>query len=191
MSLGNVEIIEKGVKIVFFNDDYNPRTEQDNLTKMVCFHKRYDLGDEHEYNQNDYDSWEELKESIEENEDVLLIKPLYLYDHSGLTVSTKPFSCPWDSGQIGWVYITQEQADLMGTSKEDFERILLNEVEEYDKFLRGEVYGYIITENGEEVDSCGGFIGSNPHTNGMLDEIDEKYHKYFEGYDYISVSDFT
>ena len=35
--------------------------------------------------------------------DKYVILPLYLYDHSGITISTGPFSCPWDSGQVGWI----------------------------------------------------------------------------------------
>jgi len=33
------------------------------------------------------------------------IQSLYLYDHSGITMSTSPFSCPWDSGQVGFAYV--------------------------------------------------------------------------------------
>jgi hypothetical protein len=37
------------------------------------------------------------------------ILPVYLYDHSGLTINTTGFTCPWDSGQIGWIYASHEQ----------------------------------------------------------------------------------
>lgn len=37
-----------------------------------------------------------------------VILPLYLYDHSGITISTGPFSCPWDSGQVGWIYAPKD-----------------------------------------------------------------------------------
>ena len=36
--------------------------------------------------------------------------PVYAYVHSGETISTEPFSCPWDSGRSGWVYCTTEAA---------------------------------------------------------------------------------
>ena len=83
--------------------DANPR-EWENLSKMVCFHGRYNLGDKTIYSQRDVNSWAELEKLICKTEDVLHIEPLYLYDHSGLAISTKPFSCPWDSGQIGVIY---------------------------------------------------------------------------------------
>lgn len=36
----------------------------------------------------------------------LIVLPLHLYDHSGITMSTGGFSCPWDSGQVGYIYVT-------------------------------------------------------------------------------------
>ena len=39
-----------------------------------------------------------------------LMLPLYLYDHSGITMNTTGFSCPWDSGQVGWIYAFKEDA---------------------------------------------------------------------------------
>ena len=42
--------------------------------------------------------------SLVEQMDGMVILPLYLYDHSGITMNTCGFSCPWDSGQVGWIY---------------------------------------------------------------------------------------
>ncbi len=38
-----------------------------------------------------------------------VILPLYLYDHGGITMSTGPFSCRWDSGQVGWIYAEKKK----------------------------------------------------------------------------------
>lgn len=38
-----------------------------------------------------------------------IILPLYLYDHGGITISTRPFSCPWDSGQVGYIYASKDK----------------------------------------------------------------------------------
>ena len=54
---------QKVLRIIQDENPYNPR-EDDNLTKMVCFHNRYDLGDKHNYNKDDYSSWDELKKTI-------------------------------------------------------------------------------------------------------------------------------
>ena len=91
-------------------DEYpsNPRTEWDNITTMICFHKRYNLGDKHDFNSRDYESWEEMEEAVRNHYEVLALKPLYLYDHSGITISTSPFSCNFDSGKIGFVIVDKD-----------------------------------------------------------------------------------
>lgn len=148
-------------------DEYpdNPRKWGEPLTKMVCFHNRYELGDKHNYRQDDYSSWEELKQAIikEENVSISGIKPLYLYDHSGITISTSPFSCRWDSGQVGFVYITQENKEQNKLSDEQTQELLDAEVRGYDRYLIGEVYSYKILELNTEtlelecVTNCGGY----------------------------------
>jgi len=77
--------------------------------------------------------------------------PLYLYDHSGLTMNTSGFSCPWDSGQIGAIYATKEDIlkeyggkKLTRTLREKAIKQLKCEVEAYDQYLRGDVYSYSI-----------------------------------------------
>jgi hypothetical protein len=162
-------------KITVDYDDFaeNPR-EWDNLGKMVCFHKRYSLGDKTNFKSNDYNSFDELKKDIIRREKISVILPLYMYDHSGITISTSPFSCPWDSGQIGFTYITKEDAKkefgckiITPKIKEKLIKILNNEIETYDQFVRGEIYSYIIEkiskcdldhEHLEIVYSCGGFF---------------------------------
>ena len=39
------------------------------------------------------------------------IRPIFMYDHSGIVLNTSAFSCPWDSGWLGWTYITPENLD--------------------------------------------------------------------------------
>ena len=48
-------------------------------------------------------------QDILDNLDKYVILPLYLYDHSGITMSTSVFSCPWDSGQVGWIYAEKKK----------------------------------------------------------------------------------
>jgi hypothetical protein len=87
---------------------------------MVCFHKRYDLGDKHEYRKGDYSSWAALLKEIIRREDPICLKPLYLYDHSEITIRTYPFDCPWDSGQVGFVFITRDTAKRELSANETF-----------------------------------------------------------------------
>ena len=101
--------------------------------------------------------------------DNLVMLPLYLYDHSGLSMSCVDFGAPWDSGQVGiiWTTLDRVKAARPGKQKkEEWIRLakqdMTAEVKLYDKYLQGEVYGYIEekqTEDGrwEECDSCWGF----------------------------------
>lgn len=93
--------------------------------------------------------------------------PVYAYIHGGIALSTGPFSCPWDSGQSGWIYITRETAlawyggkILTAAKRVKALNSLRAIVAEYSSWLNGDCYGYIIEDmDGEEVDACWGFIG--------------------------------
>lgn len=160
---------------------YDSPREWDNLGTMICFHKRYDLGDKHNYSVDDYNSWEEMEKAIlkEEGKGTIIL-PLYLYDHSGISISTGSFSCRWDSGQVGFIIadkkkILQEFGGKILTkkTKEKVVSILESEVSTYSQYLEGEVYGFIIEdEEGEQLDSCFGFYGNDFAINGMLEYID-------------------
>ena len=85
--------------------------------------------------------------------------PVYLYRHGGDAVSTVPYSDPWDSGQIGWIYATKKQVVERFGTWNDFtvplaRQVLENEVMTYSDYIRGENYAYDLTDNrsGEIVD---------------------------------------
>jgi len=177
----------KSLEIYQDIDPMNPRTEFDNMSTMVCFHNRYSLGDKH-----DYDCSNVYKTIITRNPGCEIL-PLYLYDHSGITISNSPFSCPWDSGQIGWMFVSREKiieefGDDLRESRDKALSYMKCEVETYDTYLRGEIYGFILRGNvcktcggvGENEDSCWGFYGLNPIENGMVDCIDRKYRQELE-----------
>ena len=169
------------INIIYDPDPQNPRTEWDNLGKMICFHNRYDLGDKH-----NYQSPIECAENI--NEKTAIILPLYLYDHSGPTINTTGFSCPWDSGQVGIIYVTKTDIRkeygwkrLSKKRKALINQYLGNEVEIYDYYLKNEVFGYSIMKlekecpmcqhnEAEEIDSCWGFYGTDFEGNGLLEQ---------------------
>jgi hypothetical protein len=162
------------IEVVQDADPENPRSWE-NLGTMVCFHNRYDLGDKHNYNSDDYDGWDEMEKDIIKRENVGAILPLYLYDHSGITMNTTGFGCKWDSGQVGFIFISKEKMleeyggkRVTKKLKERVTEYLKGEVETYDQYLRGDVYGYQISrvttcnqghEHKEDLDSCYGFFG--------------------------------
>ncbi|MDD3228080.1 MAG: hypothetical protein PHE09_02585 [Oscillospiraceae bacterium] len=229
------------LQIMLDDEPLNPRTDYDGFGHMVCWHRRYNLGDEHRFEDTndlmkhlvrdsvspdtvielvksgkadkvklEYDSsaesWElrsfdpyfkkwydeasfsgtltanrqEVFESLVDtlpNADLYtlaaeknIILPLNLYDHSMLHMSTGSFlgraqHAEWDSGQVGWIYaapddIEKEYGDLTPESYEKANTLLKSEVESYDYYLSGQCYGFRLYENGEETDSCWGFLGS-------------------------------
>lgn len=114
-------------------DDYaeSPREAWDNVCTMICWHRHYDLGDKHNYDNSDeffedilhnicgmkYEDFEELstrdKYKLVCESDKVYIQELNLYDHSGLTISTSsgyPYNDRWDAGCVGWIYVSKEKA---------------------------------------------------------------------------------
>lgn len=149
------------VEIFYDNSPESPR-EWDNVGTMICAHRNYTLGDE-QANFSDYHSWEHLKQEllIEERKAVIIL-PLGLYDHSGITMYVGNSHDRWDGGQVGFIYCTQEDVDREWNGDlEKAEKYLEGEVETYDQYLRGDVYGFVITnpKTDEEIDSCWGFYG--------------------------------
>ncbi len=149
-----------GFKVEIHRDtDPTSPLEYDNLVTIACWHTRYLLGDK----QINHLTKEEMCEDVG---DIIAILPLYLYDHSGITMNTTGFSCGWDSGQVGWAYVTKESAEKMGCVGPDWttERLednIRGEITTYDNYLTGQVYGYrVLNDEGEELESCWGYIGN-------------------------------
>lgn len=130
------------LRIFYDNDVMDSPRDWDNLGTMICFHKRYNLGDKHEFNDT-----EEFLEFLK-NKDILVKLPLYLLDHSGLSLSTSPFYGDvggWDSGLVGFIYCTKEKIIKefgKGYNIEEVKSILEDEVKIYGQYLGGNVYRY-------------------------------------------------
>jgi len=96
-----------------------------------------------------------------------IILPVYAHVHSGVSVSTGSFSDPWDSGQCGFIAVErgrvlEEYGKKIITKKvrETVVRVLEGEIETWDQYFTGEIFGIIVTDNdGEELESCWGFYG--------------------------------
>ena len=179
--------LKDGTTLNIYQDTspFSPR-EWDNLGTMVCFHNKYNLGDEHVINKDDYNSFEEMIEDNVKSGDITL--SLYLYDHSGLSISTEPFGCRWDSGQVGYITISKEKIireygnnDL--ATRVNVMKYLKNEVKTYNQYLTGSVYGFTITEeetcslghvHENELEACWGFYGSDHEQSGLYCEAGYK-----------------
>jgi hypothetical protein len=147
-----VEKTSDGYIVRYITVDKEPESPRqcDNFGKMVCFHGKYNLGDENDYRGENFNSWDELRDEIVRNESPVVIFPLYLYDHSGISMRTHPFSDIWDSGQVGFIFVSEEKIreefsignnDIITDEIiENAKKILKGEVILYDNYLTGRVY---------------------------------------------------
>lgn len=227
------------------NDPQNPRTDWDNLGHMICWHRRYNLGDKHNYSDvesfmstliSKHVSHERLREyllskkgrvwleyiehspediesygctarvalGIGENfdgdywgcepdekdrmidmavdqspledltpddvaellEDELVMLPVSIYDHSGVSIWLGSPTCKWDSGQVGFMYLTKKDAlrELGNCTEENWKERAMEcmeaEMKVYNCYISGDVYGFVIEDEDEnEIDSCWGYYG--------------------------------
>ena len=212
----------KGVKheLSFYNDnDSEDPRNWDPLATMLCWHRSYSLGDKNNYgdiHEALYDLCEQYDldaESIcaykddentarqrdrrimEDLKEHVCVKFLYLYDHSGITISLDDFRDPWDSGIVGIIYMDKQTTiDNFPNADEDTwyviaEEHIRDEVREYDQWITGDIYGYLLEkveicdccnqEQRETLDSMGGFYGNDILSNGMLEYLPEEFEKYF------------
>lgn len=168
MDTNTKSIVEYRYRVEVEDCPGSPR-DWDNLSVFYCFHNRYtSLGDKHSIDRKKYDSWEELAEYEFEKDDVIV--PLYLLDHSGITLSTTPFGCLWDSGRVGFAVVSKERIiSEYGVYNDDSKDKALaridSEIETYNQYLCGDVYTIFIDKqcgccgSWGLVDSCGGFYG--------------------------------
>lgn len=180
---------------VLQDDNSGNSREWDNVTTMYCRHNKYKLGDfqipenyqSGEDDDTDIDSEETFKYWLENITDmnkytdkILAIRPLTLYDHSGLVMHIGTPTDRWDSMQVGWIVVTKKQADMIGItdrSEANLLKIMQSEVKIYNQDLSGDVWGYTIDKGTrcdsckhleyEEIDSCWGFYDDE----GLLENI--------------------
>lgn len=151
-------------------DPMSPR-DWDNLGIILTWHRRYRLGDV----QPKVSPSEWLSSRMREN---AVILPVYMYDHSGLSLSTTPFSCRWDSGQLGYIYAPRAQiletykvSRISKKLRKTVESALRAEVLVYHQYLQGDAWGYVFEKEGKETDSCWGFFGETLEETGMKDSV--------------------
>ena len=151
-----------------FYDEWcdSPRDMCDNIDTIYSNHRHYDP-DGHS-----------IDEILDENDNLskdFLDSHIWIkvrgYEHSGMTISTSggyPYNDPWDSGLFGIIAMSKDHAikNFGGKkicTKQVKERALAymeSNIKVLDSYLQGECYVFeILDENGECIDSCGGFIG--------------------------------
>lgn len=145
------------VKIYLDSDPESPRSWSTFGEILYIKNSRYTLGDK----ALDADSMADADRDAD-----FINLPVFAYIHSGIALNTTGFNCPWDSAQTGIIRVSKDKIkkefnvnkitpEIMAKSL----TLLKSEVEMFSKYLNGEVYGFIVTNNetGEETDSCWGY----------------------------------
>jgi hypothetical protein len=165
------------IRICYDESPSNPRTDFDNFGTLVLSHKRYSVTNELGLKFNDYNSWDDIHKTIIKEHGPCVILPVYMYDHSGLVLSTSSFEDRWDSGQLGFIFVSnkkiREEFSLKHVSKKALAKsreILVSEIKLYGYYLNGNVYEFDILDYKDDVvDSCGGFYGYDHEKSGLLE----------------------
>lgn len=164
-----------GYNVEIRHDDWqeNPREYGYCTSTLVTAHRRYTFGEEKltgyagsivadfEAHLND----EELS-----HKDIICLE-VYLYEHGGVALSTSPFTCQWDSGQLGYIY--EKRSDIRAEfgvkrispklEQKIFDR-LDSEIETLGYWANGDVYCYSIND-----ETCGGFYGWDHEASGLIE----------------------
>lgn len=197
--------------IIHDDNPINPREDFDiNIGTIVYKHSKYVLGDLPIDDAIDFleDMLGLKHRGVYNNERLsdleklfmreFIVHRVYLYDHSGIAISTEPFQCTFDSGQIGWIYTTKEKARktlgvkrLTQKNRRGIKKMLNFEIEKYGNFLSGNFYGVIVQhEDGDEVASCYGFSGSDWKNNGISEFVYSQVNGNGEKHEIEFVEDF-
>jgi len=150
----------------------SPR-EWDNLGTMICEHRRYNLGDRKEQYEG------EVLEILNGERPDKVALPIYMYDHGGIALSTGSFSCSFDSGLVGAIFVTKEKIRKEYNVKRITKKVLAKvedclrgELEIFSSYINGEVYGFIIEDENENiVDSCWGFYSTEEALEAAKEEL--------------------
>lgn len=184
--IASAKIGSKKITISYDELQDDPRQFSESLGTMACFHKRYDIGDPTHRDENPL----EFQEWVTTNKEIAKYFPIYLYDHSGLTIRTYPFECRWDSGLLGYIYVTKERVRKeYGVKRispqllDKVSKVLLAEIEEMDYYLRGEVYCIDLEEDEEVIDSICGIYGYDNLKDYLNTEVSKEFQPLLEQLD--------
>jgi len=152
------------IEIKYDQNPENCRTDWDNMTEIHCCSSRYYLGE------HNHSSWEECDVAISEaRKRGDLVFKVFAYIHSGTVLSLESFyghlpqgHAEFDSGQSGYMVVKKKDI-IENWGKKNWTKelrkkayeVALSDIKTFNSYLNGEVYGYIVDDDGE--DSCYGY----------------------------------
>jgi len=188
MKIENFNYKNHSIEIHIDDCPFSPR-ENDNLGIIHAWHKRMNIGDEgynyNLYSENEKDRLNDNLKEAKQNNDI--VYPLYAYEHGNISLSLGnshyPFNDRWDAGQVGFIIVKRDKIleefgkkRLSKKLKQKVKTIIELEIETYNQYINGDIYGYEIKDNQDNlIDSLWGIYGiedTEEEAKGFIDNID-------------------
>jgi hypothetical protein len=186
-------ITEEPMLKIYNDDDAPSPREDDNLGYFITVDSRYISPDENilfkkiieqtsEEASDQEDHIKRIKGELETiGEKILAIYPVTQFEHGNINyhLGTRR---GFDYSNNGFYIVTEEGAKNLGVEEKDFEKVINQELEAYNKYINGETYRFTLyDQNGEEVDSCGGFYNIEDIKSYLPREwADEDLNEYYQ-----------
>lgn len=182
----------------------NPREDYDgNLCTIFSQKGNWDIGDPgYSYARDEApEKYKEFKKRQDKGEIFML--PIYMYDHSGQTISLRDFQDRWDSGICGFAFVEKEKLfkEWPDTTEDNWKekayQVIQDEIETYDKYIKGEAYAWLLekteivehtrksdgrtwtTIEWEVAEAIGGYLGDPEESNLIDDAVGDRF-EYIE-----------
>ena len=153
----------------------NPRSEGENITTLVTWRRNLPLSDEHQFisprdfldhlilqgrpdiqellDDNGIDGIREcppqLRKHLRNSDYPGALQEVYILEHGGVSLSTRPFQDPWDSGPLGYIWIPRETILRMDLSHGDADRIVQWDLALCQEYVNGQVYALKLQRDGD------------------------------------------
>lgn len=184
----NTETITiNGYNVEISHDDWqeNPREWDCCSSTLVTAHRKYNFGgiELTHYARSIKDAFEQHLADQDLSYKDIIYHDVFMYDHSGIALSTAPFSCPWDSGQLGMIY--EKRSDIraeFGVKRisPKLEQLILarlaSEIKILGHWANGDIYAFSIDD-----EVYGGFYGYDHEESGLIAEATATVNAKFAG----------
>jgi len=164
------KVIEKP-RLEIYHEEYgdSPRALNSNLGYLITVDNRnYSPVEDivktsEEYAESQADHIKRIKEMIEKDttEKVIFIYPIVKYEHSGVSYSLGTKN-GFDYSNNGFYIITNNTAKEIGAKNKDYEKIIKEELKEFNQWLNGEIYTFVLyDQDGKIEEQISGFYDIN------------------------------
>ncbi|BDE81950.1 hypothetical protein [Porphyromonas somerae] len=179
--------LNNGVRVIInycHSEKANPRTKSDGFWKFSFLTSLFNLGDE-EYvvDTTDIGSWKEYECVLRQKFNAVKLVPVYMTGDMGKILSTKRAASFWDSSQLGYAFLTEEDVvKLVDTySARRFHEVckffLNSDLIRYECYLNGDAYSLLVDDLRGEKNLLykEGYLGCDFIINGIVDDLPPQF----------------